>query len=182
MFDKKLTLFRNEITAAENCYYLHKTIHLMIGNDNDLYAEVNKNSLFGNSVLSTTQVSLFITLGRIFDKDNSSFSVLNLLKDCNRHKDLFTKSQLELRKRTHLSPENAAAYVKDMPEELATDEEFEFLKKQVESCKDIFDKNYKPLRNKIFGHKDISYIGRERELFSQTMVGEIEAILICLIG
>lgn len=176
-FEKKLNLFRTEVTIAENCYYIHKSIHLMIGENRSLYAAVNSYAIFWQTVLNSCQVNLFITLSRIFDNDKKAYSIRHLLQECVRNRDLFSKDHLYRLKLKALSPQVAEEYVRNLPDELATDFDFQLLIKQVESCFDVFRKNYKVIRNKLFAHRDLSYLGREKVLFSKTMIGEIEAIL-----
>lgn len=176
-FEKKLSLFRTEVTIAEDCYFMPKTIHLIISADKSLYAEVNCNALFWQTLLNSCQVNLFITLSRIFDSNEKSYSIRHLLQACVHHMELFSKDHLYRLKLKALSSEAAEKYVRDLPDELATDLDFRLLTMQVESCIEIFRKNYKNIRNKLFAHRDLSYLGKEKELFSKTMIGEIEAIL-----
>ena len=50
-FEKKLSLFRAEVSTAEDCYYLQKTIHGLILKNDKIYAEVYRNGFFWQTVL-----------------------------------------------------------------------------------------------------------------------------------
>lgn len=176
-FERKLILFRKEITIVEDCFYLHKTIHVAMAENRAIYNEINRNSFFWQTILNSAQVNLFITLGRIFDDDATSYSAGHLLKLCLQNPEIFSKAQLRKRKAIGLSPEGLEKYMKNIPEEPASIDDLELLKKQLESCAEIFRKHYKKIRNKLFGHRDIKCIGKEQKLFAGTAIGETEAIL-----
>ena len=176
-FEKKLILFRKEITIVEDCFYLHKTIHLAMAEDMTIYDEINRNSYFWKSILTSTQVNLFITLGRIFDDDARSYSAGHLLKLCLQNHEIFSKAQLRKRKAIGLSSAGLEEYMKHISEEPTSIDDLQLLMKQLESCAEIFRKHYKKIRHKLFGHRDIKFIGKEQELFAGTAIGETEAIL-----
>lgn len=176
-FEKKLNLFRQEVLIAEDCFYSYITIHNLLADNMDLRRELNKNSIFWNTFLHSSQATFFIVLGRIFDKDEKSYSISHLLAYCMGHKEIFSKNQLEKRKVKDMSPQDLKKYVQHIPEEIVTNEDFNILKKQIDSCRDIHTKNYKKIRHKIFGHKDLKIIGQESKLYSKTSIGELKNIL-----
>jgi hypothetical protein len=55
--------------------------------------------------------------------------------------------------------------------------DFVCLEAEIEKWGEIFKKIYKPLRHKIFAHKDLKYLEESHLLFSKTNIGEIEGML-----
>ncbi len=176
-FEKKLSLFRAEVSSAEDCYYLQKTIHGLILKNDKIYAELYRNGFFWQSVLNAARDNLIGTLSRIFTRRQKDFSIGELLKTCRLHREIFSKAELRKRKSKDLSPDVLVNILRDIPEEPASEDDIMLLEKQIESCTDIFDKNYREIRDEFSAQRDLKFLGKEGELASGAAVGEIEAIL-----
>ncbi|MDH5202888.1 MAG: hypothetical protein OEW69_06490, partial [Nitrospirota bacterium] len=149
-----------------------------IAESNKLLNKINRTPLFWQRVLHSLQVNFLITLSRIFDthKDDP-FTVSYLIKYCVNNKNIFSKDQLEKRKSKALHPELLEKYMRCIPTEPVTSEDFTVLTKQIDTCKEMFNKNYTKIRNKLLAHKDKKYIDKEDALFSKTSIGELENML-----
>jgi hypothetical protein len=124
------------------------------------------------------QVTLFMTLGRIFDIDNEGFSVDDLLKTCIDEIDLFSKHKLRQRKidgQNGKEPNWLNDYIQEAYE--PTGDDFKRLRGEVAKRRKIFEAAYKPIRHKLFAHNDKAYMGKHDELWGATNIGELEAIL-----
>ncbi len=176
-FEGKLHTFMEEILCAEDCYYTSKTIHTVASGNSAIHRALNRNGFFWQRVLNSLQVNLFMTLGRIFDSRDDSFSIFQLLRFCKTNREIFFKNQLGKRKSKDLNEEQLSKYLRDKPEEIISIQDLEELQSEVDSYKDIFNKNYIQIRSAIFGHKSLKIIDREDTLFSKTSIDELEAIL-----
>jgi len=176
-FEEKLHIFMEEVLCVEDSYYSWKTIHNTLSEDKDVYLAVNRNGFFWQRVLNSFQVNFFMTLGRIFDSRDDSFSIYQLLRFCKNHKEVFSKEQLEKRKQKDLEPQMLTEDMHNIPVDIVKDEDIEKLEQEINKQKELFFKNYVQIRSAIFGHKSLKVLGKEDYLFSKTSIGEIETML-----
>lgn len=176
-FEEKLNLYFQEVTIAIDCFYSYIKIHNMMAENKKLYMELNKNSLFWNTISHSLQATLFITLGRIFDESRKSHSIFHILEYCKGQKVIFLNKQFAKRKVKEVPDINIEEYMEDKDTELVTNDDFLIFEEQINICKGVYVKNYKKIRNKIYGHKDLKTIGNEDKLFSKTLIGELKKIL-----
>jgi len=176
-FENKLHTFMEEVLCAEDCYYTSKTIHVMASENGAIHRALNRNGFFWQRTINSLEVNLIMTIGRIFDSRNDSFSIFQLLHFCKTNKEVFSKYQLEKRKSKDLNPEQLREYMKDKPEEIVSIKDLEEIESKVNFYKDIFNKKYIQIRSAIFGHKSLKIIDKEDALFSKTSTDELEAML-----
>jgi len=82
MYDRYYQEFSNEVHKVFSCYLFWKMLNNRIVEDKKLLSALNRTPLSWIVTRYSLNVSLFITLGRIFDIDNDAFSVDDLLKCC----------------------------------------------------------------------------------------------------
>ena len=125
-------------------------------------------------------MSTFVTLGRIFDPDQKNHSVTRLLALGHKHLEIFSLSSLAARKRAEsanadewLSEYLAQAYA-------PTGDDFRRLKRYVSQRRTIYEVNYKPIRHRVFAHREVASPGTIHDLFKATNIGELQALLVFL--
>jgi hypothetical protein len=171
-----LTHYRNEVHLATNSFYVWKSINNVAAEDKSYITALNRTPLSWQVITHSLQCTFFIGLGRIFDRDKDSFSIYNLLKGCTENIAEFSRPALRARKcGDEPEPKWLDEYMASTYEPSADD--FVCLDAEVEKWSEIFKSIYKPLRHKIFAHKDIKYLDEAHLLFSKTNIGEIEEML-----
>ncbi len=176
MIEEILTHYRNEVHLVTQSFYAWKSINNLAAEDKGYLSALNKTPLSWRVITHSLQCTFFICLGRIFDKDKDSFSIYNLLKECKENIAEFSKTALRVRKCGGGSePEWLDDYIASAYEPDADD--FACLETEVVKWEEIYRTIYKPLRHKIFAHKDLKYIEDASLLFSKTNIGEIEEML-----
>jgi len=124
------------------------------------------------------QVTLFITLGRIFDTDDDAFSVDDLLKSCINEIDLFSLKNLRERKmegQNGNEPKWLNEYIAISYE--PNEEDFYELRSEVAKHRRVFESVYRPIRHKVMAHNDKEYMENADELWAETNISEIENII-----
>jgi len=171
-------LFHNELITACWSFYGWKNIKKIASTDKEIRTAINKNTISWSIILHSLQITFFITLGRIFDKDERSFSVHTLINTCIKNIDQFSKEKLRERKIKGWNQDDIS-WVDEYIENSYQPKVNDFLNLQIEIEKKhiLYELNYKPIRHKIFAHKDLKKIKNVKDLFSKVNILEAEEIL-----
>lgn len=178
-FERLLKQYIDEVYKLECCYYSWKTINNVINEDDEVYACVNENSLFWGAVMYSLKSSAFMTLGRIFDTKGDTFSVDTLIDYSLKYPKIFSKEHLRKRK---LASSDLTEdfldneYLLERPDDIDSPENLRMLKDVTSSYKETFRK-YKKIRDKLHAHKSLHDIGKEKDLYRDTLIGELEEII-----
>lgn len=170
--------FSSEVTAASWAFFVWKGINDIASNDQQIYSAINGNALTWNVILHSLQNTFLITLGRLFDGDDDTFSVDKFLCFCIGNIDQFNEASLRKRKiaaNGGAVPRWLDEYMKDTCEPSA--EDFQRLRGAVTKRRKLYEKTYRPIRNKVIAHKEIATINNVGELFSKTNIGQIQDFL-----
>lgn len=178
LYDKYYQIFCDELHKALGCYLFWRMLQKKAYEEPDLLLALNRTPLSWILTRHALQVTLFMTLGRLFDNDSDAFSADDLLRCCIEEIDAFGKDQLRIRKLQVLrgnKPDWLEKYVQDAYE--PTSEDFHRLRGELSKHRRVFEQNYRPIRHKLFAHLGKDYIGKNDELWEQTNIGELETIL-----
>lgn len=178
-FVNELEIFRKEIRSGTDFFYTYLTIKTIIGKNKKALKILNKTPLFWKINLEALRTASFIVLGRIFDQ-RSKHNIDKLLGKAQQHKEIFSKISLRNRKQQNnaIEPDWIQEYIKSAYEPTAKD--FRKLRKYIKKYRKIYENNYRPIRNQIFAHKNLSNKSEIRELYSKTRVDEFQKIFIFL--
>jgi hypothetical protein len=169
-------LIRDEVWAAIETFYTYIEIHNFAADNKKNYRKINQNPRFWEITLYGLHRSFFIALGKVFDNGPDAHSIHKFIAACIRHPQYFSKKALAARKKKQgLKPDDLKKYMKTVYEPSIQD--LRLLKKQVSSYRKKFDPVYKDIRDLVVAHKIIKDKGDVADLFSKTLIGEIEAIL-----
>ena len=170
--------FQSEVNAACWSFYTWKNIKDITVDEKKVRRALNRNPLSWTIILYSLQSTFFITIGRLFDTDGRSFSVHTFLRQCIENVDQFSKDALRKR-RTKGSEADKPSWLDEFIEKSYQPNKEDFLKLKGEASKrqKRYESIYKPIRHKIFAHKDLKNIKRVDILFRKTKIGEIQDIL-----
>ncbi len=170
-------MFHQELTLACQAFFAWKAIHNLLSNDRKLYNSFNRNALSWNLIMHSLQATFFITLGRIFDTDQNSFSVHKVFRCCKKEIHQFNREGLRSRRLENEKeiPDWLDGYINEAYE--AKSKDFTKLKKEVNKVQRIYEDIYRPIRHKIFAHKDYDHLSNTAVLFKETTIGQAENIL-----
>lgn len=146
--------------------------------DDKLLSALNETPLSWIFTRHSLQVTLFITLGRIFDTNDDAFSIDDLLKCCIEEIDIFSIENLHTRKMSGQNgnePEWLPMYIENAYEPV--EEDFKQLRSEVAKRRRVFEAIYRPIRHKLMAHKDKEYIDKADELWNKTNIQELEEIV-----
>ena len=96
---------------------------------------------------------------------------------CKKNIRKFSKAELRARKIEmcgNNEPDWLAEYMQHVYEPCEND--FQVVQDEVSKQREIFDRTYKRIRNKIFAHTDLKTIDLTNELFSKTNIDEVQSI------
>lgn len=173
-----LTIFRNELNTAGQAFYAWKAINNLASSNEKFYSALNKNALLWNIIVNSLHNTFFITLGRIFDSDNNSFSVYTFLRACIDNIDQFSKESLRNRRIKDLKGDKPSCLNKFIEESYApVEKDFQMLRGETSKKQKEYEDIYRPIRHKIIAHTDKKTIDNAQDLFKKTNVEQIEGIL-----
>ena len=170
--------FQSEVNVACWSFYTWKNIHNIAAGDKKVHHALNRNPLSWNIILYSLQSTFFITIGRLFDTDKRSFSVHTFLRKCIENVDQFSKDALRKRRIKGFEA-NKPSWLDEFIEKSyqPNKEDFLKLKSEVSKRQKQYISIYKPIRHKIFAHKDLKNIKCVDILFGKAKIGEIQDIL-----
>jgi hypothetical protein len=179
-FTRELEVFDAEVASAIQFFYSWLTVLTVAGDDKRIYQFLNQRRLFWNTVLGALQTASFIALGRIFDQDSSTHSIDRLLRIARSNLTIFSKEALAERKRS-TSP-NADEWLTEYLRRVyvPTANDFRRLRRHVAARRNVYENNYRPLRHKVFAHKQLLDAPEIKALFAKTKIRELQQLLIFL--
>lgn len=178
MYEKYYKEFSNEVHKALGSYLFWRMIQNRAATEPELLNALNHTPLSWVMIRHALQVSLFITLGRIFDIDSDAFSADDLLKTRIDQIQIFTKKNLRKRKMRLVGgakPEWLNDRINEAYEPVEKD--FQLLRSELSKRKKVFEKVYRPIRHKLIAHTDKKFMGKADDLWKETNIGELEGIL-----
>lgn len=178
-FERELEQLRHDSNAAIQFLYVWISFHACAGINAKIRRGINLTPLFWNTSLGALQTSLFIALGRIFDRNPKSHSLDRLLREAIQHSTIFSKTALAKRKAKQ-SPGATWIndYVKDAHIPSGTD--FRRLQRYAKKKRTVYEKAYEKIRHKIFAHSGVVSRQKSDELFSKTNVHELQRLVLSL--
>jgi hypothetical protein len=170
--------FESEINVASWSFYAWKNINNIAVSDEKTYHVLNRNALSWTIILYSLQSTFFIAIGRLFDKDERSFSVHAFLRACIENIDQFNKNALRERK-IKGSEADKLPWLDEFIEKSYQPNKKDFLKLKGEVSKrqKRYESIYKPIRHKVFAHKEFKEIKCIEILFKKAKIGEIQDLL-----
>jgi DNA-binding ferritin-like protein len=170
--------FQKELRLACWSFYTWKNINNIAVKDKKVYHALNRNVLSWNIILYSLQNTFFIVIGRLFDIDGKTFSIHKLLKTCIENINQFSKDALRERK-IKSSGTNELSWLDEYIEKSyqPNQEDFLKLKGEVSKRQKRYELIYKPIRHKVFAHKEFKEIKYIDRLFKKAKIGEIQDLL-----
>ena len=178
MYEEYYQEYCNEVHKTLGAYLFWKMIQNRAVSEPELLSAINNTPLSWIMIRHALQVTLFITLGRIFDADGNSFSADVLLKCCVEEIDIFSKDNLRNRKikqQKGKTPDWLEEYISGAYAPTRTD--FHKLRGELSKHRKVFEEIYRPIRHKIFAHTDKEFMGKVDQLWAATNIGQLENII-----
>lgn len=175
-FLKELNFFRNETESLVRYVYSHGALNDVIINNKSVEKAVNKNPAFWNSVLFSFTDSMFIVLGRIFDKNNSKGeknTIYTLFRQIDDNKEIFSKELFSNRwVISHAEMlDYKDTYMKGFYEMSMAD--WKKLKKLKESLTRQYQEKYRPIRD-IIAHRILTDNDQIKIIMSKVPARDME--------
>jgi AbiU2 len=173
-----LNEFDAEIGAAIGSFHAWKAINQLAAMAREIHRGLNANARFWNLFLHTCQVTLFVTLGRIFDRTRGTFTVHRFIADCKARVGEFTPASFEAR-RTAENHGVRPDYLDDFMQTYyaAQAKDFDALEKEVAPYATRFEAIYKPIRDNLMAHRSANAGELTDDLFGATEIHEVEKVL-----
>ncbi|WP_322101794.1 hypothetical protein [Paraburkholderia sp. J41] len=176
--DDLIEAYRDEVNVATSSFYTWKSINDLAAANDEILRTLNANALVWNIIAHSLQVTFFVALGRIFDRNQKSLTALSFIEKCRAEIGQFSKSALEARRLKDARgarPEWLDGYLAAMYEPAESD--FDALAQATQSYEATYRARYQPIRHKVIAHKDLATIGSKDALFKNTNIGEVENML-----
>jgi hypothetical protein len=179
-FENELEVFRREAESAVQFFYAWRTVNEVASKDKSVIAALNKAPLFWNTSLGALQTAAFIALGRVFDQEQNTHNIDRVLRIGQRNPEIFSLDALAGRKRRGNS--NASEWLDEYLENayVPNPEDFRRLRKHVAARRKIYEASFRPIRHKVFAHKQIAEQSETYALFANAKIAEIQRLLVFL--
>jgi len=176
-FQKSYELTRGDINLAINSFYSWLEINNVAASNKHIYRAINETSIFWNMNLYGLQSTLFIALGRIFDDGRDSHSIHKYLASCITNCRHFSYESLRERKKEVFKSdiEGLNKYMERTFQPEVSD--FRELKRELSKHRRRFNEIYKDIRDYVFAHNIANSPGESENLFSRTLISDIEEML-----
>ncbi len=176
-FERELAAVDRDIGLFAQYFYGYQATHYLASKDPKLIRTMNWQAMYWNTHLGALQEAAFSTLGRIFDTDSRSHSIHRLLLLARQNESIFDLDALRARKLA--SSEDASEWI---DEYLAschkpTAADWTKLSKYLDKWYAVFVIRYRPLRHKVYAHRDRLDSTALEELFSATSYRELEKLI-----
>ncbi len=175
-FERELEIFRTEVEAATQFFYVYLTVHAVAADDEPVCRLLKAAPLFWNTNLAALQTAAFIALGRVFDQ-NSTHNLDRLLRIAQDNPSIFAKATIGARKQggNPNPPTWLAERLRDMY--VPTPADFRRLRAHVRKHRKVYEANYRDLRHKLFAHREVSLRADIEALFAKTNIRELQKML-----
>ena len=168
--------FESEVTIVTQSFFVWKAINNIAANDRKIHSGIYPQALVWNITLHSLQTTFFITMGRLFDEDSEALSINSYLSKCQAHLDQFDEAHLRARKvktsNQDSPPPWLDEYMRNITPPSAAD--IRALKKKSKSFKSRYNRIYKPIRDKVMAHRELSTLDNLGGLFEGALIYEIE--------
>ncbi len=173
LFEDELEAFRVNIETAAQFFYGFQAVHYLSSKDKAVYNLLNRNPMFWNTNIGALRDSMFISLGRIFDKDGRTHNIFKLMEMAEDNPQLFKLSSPRWAKRS-LSNQTSGSNIKDVYEPKLQD--WQKICGYVCKWSGVYRANYQPIRDKVFAHRERIDSAKKSQLFAQTSYVELEKL------
>jgi hypothetical protein len=176
-FERELAAVDRDLSLFAQYFYAYQATHYLASKDSALLATMNWQPLYWNTSLGALQEASFSTLGRIFDQDSRSHSVHRLFMLAQQSKAIFGLDALRERKieGSDTAHEWIDEYMAGCYTPTAAD--WARLTRHLNKCSEVFVAKYRPLRHKVYAHRDRLEKAELEGLFSATSYRELEKLL-----
>ncbi len=170
------TILTNEVENALQSLYIYKEVNEFALEHPLALRRMNRHPEFWTATRHALQTTFIITLGRVFDTDDGTHSIHRLVAETVRHPEYFSRSALEVRKRdSGLSPQDLTDYMRDAFEPDAA--ALRKLRKALKLVTSKYEANFKPIRNKMFAHREMLDRAATQALISKGLMTDLEKLL-----
>lgn len=174
--EEALDIFQSEVTSTAWSFYVWKHFNNIAFSDRAIIEVLNQNPIAWNAILHSLQSTFFIKIGRLFDIDTDSFSFHSFIRFCIENINQFDLIHLKKRKMENgREPEWLNDYLNNVY--IASEADMQKLRGEVAKCQKKYEGIYRPIRNQIYAHREISTISYEKLLFSKTRIEDLEGFL-----
>jgi len=175
-------LVRGDVEAAIGCNSTYLTINRVASEDYEMMRKLNRHPDFWRATTYSLQSSLFIALGRFFDKTKGTYTIDDVVECTIEHPGFFTKDELRKRKRKHgkifcnePDPMWLTDFLASVREPSLKD--LEVLRTELKTQTNKFRSIYEPIRHQYFAHRAKSCSEAITALFEAATANELAAIL-----
>ena len=178
-FERELEHFRHDSNAAAQFLYAWVSFHACANENKGIRRGVNERALFWNTALGAFQTSLFIVLGRIFDRNHQNHTLDRLLREATQNPSIFSRRALAQRK-SRQSP--GTNWIKDYVQDayVPSRKDFARLQRFASGKRKVYERVYQKIRHKVFAHSGISSRTQSDALFAKTNIRELERLVVSL--
>jgi hypothetical protein len=179
-FWRVFELVRTDVRAAITSFQIFLTIYNLKAAEPEIQVKIRSFPEFWSITLFSLQTTFFISFGRVFDTARDSLSIQKLVRIAEQYAPIFSRKFLLARKRFDNriagdDPQWLLDYVREAWEPTRAD--LEDLRKSLDPLFSKFKEIYDPIRNKIYAHRSKEDETVVYELFSKTLIGDVQRIL-----
>ena len=168
---------RSDLVKAAYCYYAGKTIHTFAAESRDNLQRLNEQATFWKTTLHGMQSAWFMALSRLFDEGSDTHTLDKFLNHTVAHPEFFSREAFDagrMKDARGVRPDYLDDYVSNIW--VPTVKDLRGIRRMVRPYREKWRADYDPIRDQIFAHSIVIDQQRVSELFSRTLIGDIEEI------
>ena len=172
-------IFNRDVEIAVRVFFLWKGIYDILSKNNEALNALERNTLAWNTIIHSLQCTFFISLGRLFEGDET-ISADKFLRTCIDNIDEFSKNSLRNRKIIQYGGKHEwlGLYMNNIYEPKIKD--FDKLIDNLAKRKALYIKTYRPIRHKIITHLNIATINNLGSFLGKEKIEELQDFLLVM--
>jgi hypothetical protein len=172
-FERELEVYRTEVDTGAQVFYTYQAIYSLARRDALVRRLLESAWLFWRTNLRGLQVEVFMALGRMFDQ-RSEHNVDTVLRLAQQAPEVFSREELGWRKQRDGSGsfEWLDDYLSRAHE--PTPDDWRRLRRHVNKWRMVYQAKIKPVRDKVFAHKEVIEAADINALFAQVDARELQ--------
>lgn len=169
---------RSDLIKAAFCYYAGKAIHTYASESRDNLQRLNAHATFWMTTLHGLQVASFMALSRLFDGGTDTHTIDKFMAHTVAHPEFFSREAVDARRMKEaggIRPDYLDEYVRRVW--VPGSDDLRDIARTIRPYRKKWRTDYVPIRDQIFAHSIVIDRQGVSDLFSRTLIADLEDIL-----
>lgn len=178
-YRKHFDAFVKDVWFGARALQYHISLNEKVASNPRISKAINANPRFWLDFRFSNLTIAIISLGRVFDDDQSAHSITKMLQKAALNLDFFSKESLRARKQIHISdPYDLDRYIENAHE--LEQEDIKAIQSRRKEAQKLW-RNIKPLRDKILAHSEIMSEEERTQIYKDIKYKDVSEVMEILV-